>query len=211
MKNIRRKPLASSAFQLVSFCYSAKMPVATGFQTCGKTQELRENPSREYGIERGKILLSKTDTEFTSSASTEPTTGVPKTLQNVYPCVQEILICQDWFWKLSRWLIVYHLQSQMRKWKQRGKEWITHKLASAECWKVATNSDNLPSDLAPYHFTTFWWIAQKWNIHELRLWIWKNSGFFLSWNEVLHCSSCGQSWKKHSSCLSNKVVRADYS
>lgn len=69
--------------------------MATGFQTYGKMQELRENLSREFGIERGKILLNKTDTEFTSSASTDPTTGVPKTLQNVYPCVQEILICQD--------------------------------------------------------------------------------------------------------------------
>lgn len=35
------------------------------------------------------------------------------------------------------------------KMKARGNESITHKLASAECWKVATNPDNLPSDLAP--------------------------------------------------------------
>lgn len=122
-----------------------------------------------------------------------PLLGFPKLFQYVYPCVQEILTCQDWFWKLYRWLIVYHLQSQMKKWKQRGNESITHKLASADCWKVATNSDKLPSDLAPYHFTTFWWITQKWNIHKLRLWILKIQLYFWSWNEVLHCSSCGQS------------------
>lgn len=71
------------------------MPVATGFQTCGKTQEFRENPNMEYGRESSKLLLNTTDTQFTSSSSTDPTTGVPKTLQYVYPCVQEILICQE--------------------------------------------------------------------------------------------------------------------
>lgn len=74
------------------------------------------------------------------------------------------------------------------------RKWVNYSQACI-CWVLEGGYKPRQSAFrsGSYHFTTFWWIAQKWNIHKLRLWILKIQLYFWSRNEGLHCSSCGQS------------------